>query len=147
MPYRPHKCLTEPHAILASQMLKQLIPRSKAAQFIHKWVAYSCSDRLFAHQFAHQSAFYNIHPSKPHLTVLIFAHQFAKMCLISLTNSLTNSCSYHIRSQISHLTVLKFAHQFANILNCSLDCTSNINMPNRRLATNLNLYLAKLDPN
>ena len=62
---------------------------------------------------------YHIHPCKPHLTVLIFAHQFAKMCkfvhkyVISLTNSLTNQGSYHMHSQIPHLTVLKFAHQFA----------------------------------
>ena len=36
------------------------------------------------------SASYHMHSQIPHLTVLIFAHQFAKMCLISLTNSLTN---------------------------------------------------------
>ena len=64
-----------------------------------------------------------------------FAHQFMLICIFSLTNSLTNSCSYHIRSQISHLTVLKFAHQFANILNCSLDC--NTRSKELRQQTNL----------
>ena len=34
-------------------------------------------------------------------------------CVISLTNSLTNSPIYIYHPQISHLTVLKFAHQFA----------------------------------
>ena len=34
----------------------------------------------FAHQFAHQSISYHISPRKAHLTVLIFAHQFAKIC-------------------------------------------------------------------
>ena len=49
------------------------------------------------------------------------------ICIISLTNSLTNLPSYHMRPQISHLTVLKFAHQFATwqllvrLTNCPLN--------------------------
>ena len=51
MPYRPHECLTEPHAILGQIALKQLIPRSKAAQFQYGAHFIRISHRIIAHQF------------------------------------------------------------------------------------------------